>query len=263
MKIFLHIVFLIFIATTVHAEEMSATEIMTRNYMVNRTRDRMNDLTIEIFTDSGKKRVRKFTKTAILLEDGVSEKRLIRFHYPPDVKGTGFLFLENSNGEDHMWFYQPSLRKSRRSLASDKKDRFLGTEFSNGDVSHPRVSEYSYVFKGEEEIAGVRCYVIEATPATDQILRDYGYSKRVDYIRKDSFTRQKALFYDLKGALLKTLTCFAPIEVDPVNHKWFIKRREMINHQNGNKTTLQIDRIRVNLGLDENAFTLRNLEKGS
>jgi hypothetical protein len=256
-------VLLLCIAATVHAEELSVTEIMTRNYLVNRTRDRMNDLTMETVTKTGKKRVWRFTKTAMLTEDGVNERRLMRFTYPPDLKGAGFLVLERSDGGDQMWFYRPSLRKCRRKLASHKKDRFLGTEFSYGDVTHPKVHEYAYMLKGEQMVAGVLCYVIESTPASEDILKDYAYSKRVDYIRKDTFTRQKALFYDLEGNLLKTLTCFEPVVADPVNQKWFIRRREMVNHQTGHKTTLQIEQVRVNLGLEEKAFTLRHLEKGS
>jgi hypothetical protein len=235
---------------------------MTRNYEVNRTRDRVIEITMEMNNKAGKKRIRRLTASAMLSDDGINEKRLQRFRYPPDVKGTGFLVEENIEGDDHMWLYLPTLRKSRRKLASNKKDSFLGTEFSYGDVTGPKVPEYTYVLKGEEEVDGIPCYVIESTPATEEIRQDYGYSKRIDYIRKDNFTHQKILFYDLKEKLLKTLTCADPVEADPVNHKWFIKRREMVNHQNGRKTVLQMEAIQVNLGLEESAFTIRYLERG-
>ncbi|PID39448.1 MAG: hypothetical protein CR984_06910 [Proteobacteria bacterium] len=249
-------------ASTVFADTPSVIDIMTRNYELNRTQDRVIEITMEMVNRSGKKRIRRLTSTAMLTSDGINEKRLQRFRFPPDVKGTGFLVEERSDGDDHMWLYLPTLRKSRRKLASNKKDSFLGTEFSYGDVTGPKVSEYTYELKGEEEIDGHACYVIQSTPANDEIRKDYGYSRRIDYIRKDNFTHQKILFYDLKQKLLKTLVCADPFEADPVNHKWFVKRREMINHQNGRKTVLQMEEIQINLGLKDKEFTIRYLERG-
>jgi hypothetical protein len=261
IKLILFVVLLLF-AVTAFAETPSVTEIMTKNYELNRTQDRVIEITMEMYNKSGKKRIRRLTSTAILTKDGINEKRLQRFRFPPDVKGTGFLVEERSDGDDHMWLYLPTLRKSRRKLASNKKDSFLGTEFSYGDVTGPKVPEYTYVLKGEEEIDGHLCYVIESTPATEEIGKDYGYSRRIDYIRKDNYTHQKIVFYDLKEKLLKTLACSDPVEADPANHKWFVKRREMVNHQNGRKTVLQMESIQINLGLDENEFTIRYLERG-
>ena len=171
--------------------------------------------------------------------------------------------IEHSDRDDDMWLYLPTLRKSRRKLAGNKKDSFLGTEFSYGDVTGPKVPEYRYKLKGEEKVDGIKCYVIEAISASEGILKDYGYSKRIDYIRKDNFTRAKALFFDRYEKELKTLFCHDPVEVDPENHKWFITQREMINHQNGRKTVLKMEKIRVNIGIKEKEFTLRYLEKGS
>lgn len=242
------------------AGELPAIEIMQRNYEVNRTPDRVIDITMEMISKSGKKRVRRLTNAAILTKDGVTEKRLLRFRYPPDIRGTGFLVMEQIDADDNMWLYLPTLRKSRRKLASDKKDSFMGTQFSYGDITGPKVAEFNYELQGKQSLDGVDCYVIESVPATREIEKNYGYSRRTDYIRADIFTHQKAVFYDISGKLLKTLTCFDPYEADQANNKWFIKKREMVNHQNGRKTVLTMNNIRVNLGLDENFFSVRNLE---
>jgi len=246
---------------TAFAEGLSVVEIMERNYQVNRTHDRCNELTMTMYSKHGKKRVRKLRATALVMENG-DEKRLIRFLYPPDIEGTGFLVHEHKGRDDDMWLYLPTLRKSRRKLSSNKKESFLGTEFSYGDIVGPKVEEYKYTLKGEEEIEGVNCYVIEAIPKSKDVLNDYGYSKRIDYIRKDNFTRHRAVFYDEHGKLLKTLYCSDPVEVDPKNHKWFVRYREMVNHQNGRKTILVFDEIKVNIGLKEHFFTVRYLERG-
>ncbi|MBE9571676.1 MAG: outer membrane lipoprotein-sorting protein [Proteobacteria bacterium] len=262
MKISILAILIAFASSAAFAEELSVLEIMERNYQVNRTRDRCNEVTMEMYSKHGKKRVRKLKTTALLMKDGVNEKRLLRFLYPPDIKGTGFLVIEHSEGDDDMWLYLPTLRKSRRKLASNKKDSFLGTEFSYGDIVGPKVEEYEYRQMGEEQIDGISCYVIEAVPASKDILRDYGYSKRINYIKTDNFTTVKAIFFDKYGKPLKTLSCFDPVEVDSENHKWFIKRREMVNHKNGRRTILELEKIQINIGIKEDLFTVRYLERG-
>ena len=245
-----------------YAEEFSLISIMKKNYQVNRTLDRTNHVIMEMYGKNGKMRVRKLKNFAKLKRDNINEKRLIRFLYPPDLKGTGFLVIEYPQGDDDMWLYLPTLRKSRRKLASNKKDSFMGTEFSYGDIVAAKVEEYKYNLLGREVIDGSECYVIEARPASKDVLKDYGYSKRIDYISKNNFTRLKSVFFDKHEKKLKTLTAKTPYEADPVNHKWFMRDMEMTNHQNGRRTLLKLEKITINSGIRDERFTVRYLEKG-
>ena len=245
-----------------YAEELSLIEIMKKNYQVNRTRDRMNHVIMEMYGKTGKKRIRKLKNFAKLKPDNINEKRLIRFLYPSDLKGTGFLVIEYPQGDDDMWLYLPTLRKSRRKLASNKKDSFMGTEFSYGDIVAAKVEEYKYNLLGREVIDGSECYVIEARPANKDVLKDYGYSKRIDYISKNNFTRLKSEFFDKHEKKLKTLTAKTPYEADPVNHKWFMRHMEMTNHQNGRRTVLKLEKITIDSGIPNEQFTVRYLERG-
>ena len=245
-----------------YAEEFSLISIMKKNYQVNRTLDRTNHVIMEMYGKNGKMRVRKLKNFAKLKRDNINEKRLIRFLYPPDLKGTGFLVIEYPKGDDDMWLYLPTLRKSRRKLASNKKDSFMGTEFSYGDIVAAKVEEYKYNLLGREVIDGSECYVIEARPANKDVLKDYGYSKRIDYISKNNFTRLKSVFFDKHEKKLKTLTAKTPYEADPVNHKWFMRDMEMTNHQNGRRTLLKLEKITINSGIRDERFTVRYLEKG-
>lgn len=263
MKTSILVTIILIISSTGFAEELPVVEIMKKNYRVNRTRDRCNEVTMIMYNKHGKKRIRKLRINALLMENGIDEQRLLRFLYPPDVKGTGFLVIEHEDAEDDMWFYLPTLRKSRRKLAGNKKDSFMGTEFTFGDIVGAKVHEYQYTMKGENRIDGIDCYVIEAVPATKEVFNDYGYSKRIDYIRKDIFTRQKVIFYDRYEKLFKTLYCSNPMEMDPENYKWFVTHREMVNHKNGRRTILKMDKIRINIGINRSLFTIRYLERGS
>jgi outer membrane lipoprotein-sorting protein len=245
-----------------YAEELSLTAIMKKNYQVNRTLDRTNHVKMQMNGKNGKKRLRKLKNFSILKSDNINEKGLIRFLYPPDLKGTGFLVIEYPQGDDDMWLYLPTLRKSRRKLSSNKKDSFMGTEFSYGDIVAAKVEEYKYNLLGREVIDGSECYVIEARPADKDVLKDYGYSKRIDYISKNNFTRLKSVFFDKHEKKLKTLTAKTPYEADPVNHNWFMRDMEMTNHQNGRRTVLKLEKITINSGIRDERFTVRYLERG-
>ena len=43
-----------------------------------------------------------------------------------------------------MWIYLPALRKVRRIVSSEKGKSFMGSEFSNADMSAPKLDDYAY-----------------------------------------------------------------------------------------------------------------------
>ena len=57
---------------------------------------------------------RTIASVSKLYDGGKTEKRLMRFVAPADVKGTGLLSYDYEKKDDDIWFFLPSLRKTRR-----------------------------------------------------------------------------------------------------------------------------------------------------
>src|SRR5882762_7011693 len=72
--------------------------------------------------------------------------RMTRFLEPADVKGTVSLLIEHAEKDDDIWIYLPSVKKVRRLVSSNKKDSFVGTDFSYGDVIGHKVKEWDHNF---------------------------------------------------------------------------------------------------------------------
>ncbi len=244
-----------------HSAELSGRDIMEKNFYAGKVRHLLNESTMTLTNDKGQQRVRKMRSASILQPNGIDSKLLIRFLFPGDVKGTGYLQVQRHNGEDDMWIYLPALKKVRRLVANNKKDSFVGSDFSYGDILLPVVETYRHQLLRSEILDGEDTYVVEMTPATEQIKKDYGYSKWIAWIRKTNFMEKKAEYYDGSDRLLKTQFIPSVTEVDPKAHKWWGARRELINHQTGHRTELVFDVLDAGQSVPDDFFTTRYLER--
>ena len=239
----------------------SGRDIMEKNFYATKVTHLTNDSIMTLVNDKGQQRVRKMHAVSALQPNGIDTKLMIRFHYPADVQGTGYLQIQHHDGEDDMWIYLPALKKVRRLVANNKKDSFVGSDFSYGDILLPTVDTYRRQLLRSETVDGEDCYVVESVPANDQIKKDYGYSKWVAWIRKSNFMEKKAEYYDAAGRLLKTQLVPEVKEVDPQAHKWWAVRREVVNHQTGHRTLLLFENIDAAKPIPEDFFTPRYLER--
>jgi hypothetical protein len=151
----------------------------------------------------------------------------------------------------------------RRLVSSNKKDSFVGTDFSYGDVIGYRVADWTHRIVREEKADGFDCWVLEALPKNAQVRDDSGYSRRLAWVRKDNFAAVRAESYDLSGALLKVITLRDHRNVDPKNGKWVAMRAEAHNVQENRRTVIEFDRYDVNQGVSDESFTARALERES
>ena len=239
------------------------TEIVRKNFMVGKVRDSKGDVTMTLVSEGGATRVRSTTSISKRLPNGVDQERLIRFLEPADVKGTATLMIEHSDGDDDIWIYLPALHKTRRLVANNKKDTFVGTDFSYGDIIGHRVDDWTYTYVGTDTVDGAKTHVIEAVPKTPEIATNSGYGKRKIWIRDDDFVAVKGEYWDTAGSPVKTFTARDVREIDPAEHKFQAFHLEMKNTQTGHSTAIDVHKLDVGLGLDDEQFTERYLEKES
>lgn len=241
--------------------EMTAREIMEKNFFVTKIKMLTSDATMVLINDKGQTRERKTTTTSKLQKNGIDSDLLVRFQSPADIKGTGFLQIEHSEGDDDLWIYLPALKKSRRLVSSNKRDSFVGSDFSYGDILLPKVDLYQHTLLRSEMIDGQDCYVVESTPRDETVKRNSGYSKKLTWVRKDNFLETKVEYSDTTGRPLKTQIVSDHRLVEPESRRWFAMRREMTNHQTGHKTIFTFDRIEVGRPVADDFFTTRTIER--
>jgi outer membrane lipoprotein-sorting protein len=238
-----------------------ARDIMEKNFFVSRIKSLRTDAEMVLINDKGQKRERRNTNLVKLQPNGIDSRLLVKFSWPVDIKGTGFLQVEHIDGEDDLWIYLPALKKSRRLVANNKKDSFVGSDFSYGDISLPKVDQYRHALLRSEMVDQVDCHVIESTPADDTVKANSGYSRKITWVRKDNFLETKVDYYDVSGRLLKTQFVRQHRLVEPDTQRWFALNREMTNHQTGHKTVLNFDKVEAGVQTPEDAFTTRYLER--
>lgn len=121
------------------------------------------------------------------------EKRLIRFTYPPQVKGMGILSLSH----DVMYVYMPGYKKVRRIASHVRNQTFLGTDFTYDDISIPTYGkDYEPLEAGEE---GSFYWVsLKPRPGSE---KEYGMLKL--FADKETFVVHRIEYYDKSGKLFK------------------------------------------------------------
>lgn len=243
------------------AAELSAREIMEKNFFVSKVSSLQMESTMVLTNDRGQQRERRNTTTIKLQPNGVDSKFLVRFSTPADIKGTGFLQVEHNEGDDDLWIYLPALKKSRRLVANNKKDSFVGSDFSYGDISLPKVDLYQHKLLRVEKVDAFDCHVIESVPINDTVKSNSGYSKKITWVRTDNFVETKVEYYDLAGRLLKTQRVGKHQLVEPQKARWFALYREMTNHQSGHKTTLDVSKVDAAVATPDDMFTTRYIER--
>ena len=213
--------------------------------------------TLYIYDNKGNSRERQVA-VATGTFDGVT-KTLMRFLAPADVQGTSILIYDYNDKADDMWVYLPSLRRTRRIVSTERGKSFMGSEFSNADMSRPNIDDFEYKLLGEEKFNGKDCWKIEAVAKNRDVETEYGFRKRVSFIDKATFLVQQSEMYDKSEKQIK-LHVFSDYRKQPYG-KYFSFAMEMKNVQNNRRSEMRITRFQLGSSLNEASFAVANLEK--
>lgn len=185
------------------AQGSDTTEVMVKNFESTRFTTSTYAATMEIGRPGEDPRRRALLGATKLLGGGAANAQLVRFTSPSDLNRTATLTISRLRADDDLWVYLPSLKKVRRLVSSNRRDAYVGSDFSFGDILGFEVEEWTHRFLPGATIGGEPCWVIESTPASEAVKRDYGYSKRVSWIRKSNYVLKRGEYYGLAGQLLK------------------------------------------------------------
>lgn len=213
--------------------------------------------TLKIHDAKGRERVRQLETYSRAFDE--TTKTIIKFTSPADVRGTAMLIVDHSDKVDDMWIHLPALRKTRRIVSGERGKNFMGSEFTNADMSLPNMDDFVFEILGEEEFDGRACWKIQSSCKTEDLEDENGYKMKVSWIDKESSLCYKVEFYDLEDVLFKTQ--LIKEFQKQTNDKYFAYYMEMYNEQNGRRSVMTTDSFELGSDLDEGSFSPNMLEK--
>ena len=224
------------------AFSMNAIEIAKKGDDVfNAPKDAHIISTMTIIDQNGNKSVRKTE----MYQKG-TEKRLVRFLYPPDQKGIAFLSLPN----DVMYLYLPAFHKIRQIASHVKNQNFAGTDFTYDDLSAFRMTKnHKAILLSQNN----KYYIVKLIPKKSAG-KEYSYLKV--WYRKDNFYPMKVEYYDKNGELFKVLS---RSNLTKVKGYWIAMDMEVKNIKKNHITKSRIDKVQFDIGLSDRFFTKRFL----
>lgn len=251
-------------------QKLTADDIARRVQDRDTGRDSRAGMRMKLFDRQNRPRERALTLTSLrgrgnpgtpaTAPDG--DRLLIRFTYPNDIRGTGFLVWEHPKGEDERFLFLPSLGRVRRIAGSEAQESFVGSDFTYEDIGGREFDEYSYAIV-DENASWAPPSGGAARPAWRLESRRKDPSARfprvVSTIVKDSFVVVGADIHNRRDEKQKVYTVR---RLEQVQGIWTAMDAEMTNALEKSRTELVIEKMTYNVGLKDADFTRRELESG-
>ena len=219
---------------------------------VDRRRDKISfeqsDMKMIIYNSRGQTRER-LIQSFSSNQNGNSNSLLI-FEEPANVEGTGFLTI--SEGADEIQkLYLPALDRVQVISASQKSDRFMGSDFTYEDLGDQDPEDYRFELESKTDSV----FVLKAKKKGSS---QYHYIRF--YIDAQRYVLTKAEYFNEDGDMIKRLesTDFQNVMEDV----WRPGTMTMFDLVNDRKTTLSWSNRTFNESIPGWRFTERGLKRG-
>ncbi|MFM8393772.1 MAG: outer membrane lipoprotein-sorting protein [Acidobacteriota bacterium] len=237
-----------------------ARSIMESVYRQDTSRDTSWRAVMDVYDRKGTVRRKKFHYRK--LGSLGNSRTLLRFFDPAEVRGVGLLSINQtapagqSGTSDRQWMYTPAIQRVRRIAAQERRQRFLGTDFTNEDMAERILDDFSYRLISEGEVVdGRRTWKIEARPVSPDRSQ---YAWIYLWVPQDVPYATMVEMYDRQGQRLRILKAS---QLEKISGIWVARHLEMTSPVENTRTILFIEEIRFNSGLKEDLFSQQSLEK--
>jgi hydrophobe/amphiphile efflux-3 (HAE3) family protein len=234
------------------AQGTSAKEVMDKSRQAMKVESFEAVASLNIHDSKGRVRERTNITASKSYEDG-TEKRLIKFLSPADVEGTSMLIYDYDEGQDDMWIYLPALKRTRRIVSSEKGKSFMGSEFTNADMSSPPTEDFKHTILEENADQ----YIIESIPVSTEKKDEYAYARKISTINKKNFVVTKMDFYDNYNEHFKTILIEDTMEVP--GGSFIIRHMRAENLSNGRTSEIVMSDIRTGTEIRDELFNVASL----
>jgi hypothetical protein len=186
--------------------------------------------------------------------DGVFSKSIVRYTDPFDLRHSGYLIVNRDEGANQQWVYLNSRRQVRR--VNLREEAVFGTDFTFEDIVPAEIEDADYERQADQEVDGIKAYVVEVTPKPDQ---DSEYSKLLMHVDKARCVPLFTRYWDDKGLEVKQLNVKAD-RIETINGVHWPMELTMKNIQLESFTTLIVEKLDAETKLQRRDFDLRRLE---
>ncbi len=244
------------------ADDPKAREIMVRVDERDDGDDQTSDMQMVLIDKRGKQRIRELRTFG--KDKGEDTYSMMFFVSPADVEDTGFLTYDydDPDRDDDQWLYLPALKKTKRIASSDKSGSFMGSDFSYADMTDRPLEKYEFQLLQEAEVDGHPVWVIQSTPIDEDEIDETGYTKSIQFVRKDIDVVVRSKIWVKKGKRNKYLEVQELEQIDGIWVPTVMTMTTKKGKQTLHKTLLRQTNVKFNQALDFDNFTVRGLETG-
>jgi hypothetical protein len=184
-----------------------------------------------------------------------SSKAILRFTAPAEVKGVTVLIINHPDRASDQWLWTPALERERRIASQDQSTRFFGTDFSFEDLEERDVDQFDYKLEGEQTFDGQPCWKIESKPKEGKSSQ---YTSSLLMIRRDNYV----VIQIENFARDKLVRRIHYSDVQKQDGIWVARTIEALDANRGSRTVLKLEKLRYNVPMKEESFTLEALRRG-
>jgi outer membrane lipoprotein-sorting protein len=179
------------------------------------------------------------------------KKTLIRVTAPARDKGNATLVIDDNK----VWSFTPKINRVIRIPSSMMSQSWMGSDFSNKDVSRTDeiVDSYTHTLLRTDTVDGHKVYVIESVPHEDSAIV---WGKEISQIR-DDYVELEHKFLDQDMKLVKSLKT---LEIKEMSGRMFAVQQRMASVEKKEEwTEISVEVLDFERKIPDYLFTLSNL----
>lgn len=180
------------------------------------------------------------------------DSRMVKFAKPASDVGIALLSTDSKTN----FVYLPEYKKVRRVASHVRNQTFMGTDFSQEDMA---ILRYADEFTPKIESETATHWILELTRKPGA---DISYAKLQLTVKKDNYTIDKIVYHDNSGAPQKTEE-----RANYSKHQskkgeyWTMSKITMTDIKTGHQTVLENSGLQIDLTLEPDFFSERNLKR--
>lgn len=226
-------------------EKVDAAEILAR---VDRVATQAADFTarVELVTVDAKGTE---TPRSLTVWQKGNERRMLKITKPARLKGVGML----ATSPDELYMYLPAFGRARRVAGQKRGQPFLGSNFTQDDMVRTAYEpRFTPTLTGEDD----ETWTLRLDPKKP---KNEPHHHLVVTVRKSDAIIAAIDYHDGDGS--KPSRRLEATEIRDVGKTRIAHRITVVNHADQSRSTLVLDDVKVDTGLDDSLFSKRHLTR--